>query len=419
MALRARGVTTSAAELIDAARAISSIDVLDRSLLRATLAAVLVKRREDVAPFDEAFARFFVSPKGAGTKRRRKRRGGGEPGAPTTTPRRGASSSVVRTVPPDEPRRPREGASHRPARPHRIERQQPGRGTPGARRARGRCLVVVSPHRRTERAERLGEKRRDAPRPAASRRDVTRKGFRERWTDEDARRLGEEIPRLLARIELRLARRKRKAKSGRLALHRIMRRNVGTGGVPFHLEHVRRARREPRLFLLLDVSHSVSRAAAALLAVTSGLAHHFRSVRVFFFVDRAVEVSDAFRRSRTRGAALDVDALRSESAGLNVYALSDYGRAFFDVLRAEGPALRRDTLLVVLGDARSNAFDPSVWVLEELSHRARRTIWLVPEPRSAWNTGDSVIGEYAEVSDVVCEAADLAGLEHAVRRFVS
>jgi hypothetical protein len=54
-------------------------------------------------------------------------------------------------------------------------------------------------------------------------------------------------------------------------------------------------------------------------------------------------------------------------------------------------------------------------VLHELSHRARRVSWLNPEPRAYWDTGDSIVGEYAAYCDEVVECRNLRQLE----RFVS
>ena len=77
--------------------------------------------------------------------------------------------------------------------------------------------------------------------------------------------------------------------------------------------------------------------------------------------------------------------------------------------------LARDAVLVVLGDARTNRFDPLPWAFEEIASRARRVLWLVPEPRARWGTGDSALPRYLPFCDVAVEARDLEGLAHGVR----
>ena len=51
------------------------------------------------------------------------------------------------------------------------------------------------------------------------------------------------------------------------------------------------------------------------------------------------------------------------------------------------------------------------WVLKEMRHRARHVYWLNPEPRSYWDTGDSIVGEYGIHCDGVFECRNLRQLE--------
>jgi hypothetical protein len=50
-------------------------------------------------------------------------------------------------------------------------------------------------------------------------------------------------------------------------------------------------------------------------------------------------------------------------------------------------------------------------VLRELHHRARKVLWLNPEPRAYWGSGDSVVEQYAEHCDAVYECRNLRQLE--------
>lgn len=88
------------------------------------------------------------------------------------------------------------------------------------------------------------------------------------------------------------------------------------------------------------------------------------------------------------------------------------------MLGPQNPAARRETILVVLGDARGNFRDPQAWAFEDLAARCRRVLWLNPEPAARWDTGDSVMSAYLPACDVVCEARDLAGLARGVAELV-
>ena len=50
----------------------------------------------------------------------------------------------------------------------------------------------------------------------------------------------------------------------------------------------------------------------------------------------------------------------------------------------------------------------------EMRKRARRVFWLDPEPRGYWDTGDSIISEYAPHCDGVYECRNLRQLERFV-----
>jgi uncharacterized protein with von Willebrand factor type A (vWA) domain len=67
----------------------------------------------------------------------------------------------------------------------------------------------------------------------------------------------------------------------------------------------------------------------------------------------------------------------------------------------------RRTVLLVVGDARTNYLDPAAGALAEVSERVGKLYWLNPEPRRYWNTGDSVIDRYAPLCAQVQECATL------------
>ena len=430
--LREDGLAVSPAELIDAAAALGTIDVSDREALRETLRLTLVKRRADAGPFERAFARFFSAPArvGAGRQRRRARPSAGQPAGEAAgvghaaraaasasgrgggAPAAGHAGQPPRTSP-AEPRRPgaKSGSRMHETSPHPRRRvpvilRAPRRDAEAASRA---LAAGREPHR----PARLEDRRSPAGPPPP----IARKPFRDSWTAAETAALAAELARLLARLRLRRVRRRRRARRGSLWVQRIVRASVGHDGVPFRL--VRRApqRREPRLLVLVDVSHSVRRAAAAFMTIVAGLTRSFRDVRAYFFVDHVVDLESLLPRlARLDGSGERLAALARAIPELNDLAPSDYGRVLYQVHERELRRIRRDTVILILGDARTNRLDPMPWTLESLRTRARRIVWLVPEPVATWNTGDSVIGAYAPHLDAICEAADLEGLVHGLGR---
>jgi uncharacterized protein len=272
------------------------------------------------------------------------------------------------------------------------------------------------------------------------------------FTEEEEWEAVREIPLIIQQIRLRRGRRLMKGQRGRLWVKKMIRESLAHGGVPFSLPMRERRPRAPRVVLMVDVSHSVARAAGLFLLICAGLSERLRRTETIFFVDRALEATALVkgwavssksgadpgiprraapptrigRRRRTgrgdpgagirarRGGSSFTDLL-TRIEGLNLTAPSDYGRAFFQAKPLLAHAGGRDTVFVVLGDARSNAQDPLVWAFEDLAASCRKVIWLNPEPMRLWNTGDSVMEAYQPFCDVVCETRDLAGLARGVR----
>ena len=102
--------------------------------------------------------------------------------------------------------------------------------------------------------------------------------------------------------------------------------------------------------------------------------------------------------------------IRNRLAGLNLDASSDYGTALHALATSRLRPRGKDTVLVVLGDGRTNRFDPLPWALDDLARGCRAVIWLASEPRARWGTADSALPGYLPSVDLVVEATDLAGL---------
>ena len=93
---------------------------------------------------------------------------------------------------------------------------------------------------------------------------------------------------------------------------------------------------------------------------------------------------------------------------------SDYGHAFQAFWERWGREITPATSVVILGDARNNYHQANAWVLDEVRKKARRLYWLNPEPRSYWDTGDSVASLYGAHCDGVFECRNLRQLEQFV-----
>lgn len=238
---------------------------------------------------------------------------------------------------------------------------------------------------------------------------VDRIGERERAELEDSLR------RLARTLHGALTHRRRTSAAGRVDPGQTMRRNMRFDGVPFMPVTVRRAEDRPRLVVLADVSLSVRATSRFTLNLVHGLQDLFTQVRSFVFVADVAETTELFRDHPSETAL----GLIFGGDVVDTAANSDYGSVFGDFLAEHSSAVTRRTTVLVLGDGRNNAQDPNLAAFEEITRRARETVWLTPEPRFSWGLGSCDLPRYAEFCDRVRVVRDLTGLESAAHDFAA
>lgn len=213
---------------------------------------------------------------------------------------------------------------------------------------------------------------------------------------------------LARKLATRVAMKRRRATRGHVDLRRTVRHSLSTGGVPMDPVLRHRAPHRPELFVLCDVSGSVSRFARFALMLTHALAAQFSRVRSFAFVDTIDEVTRFFEHEDFVAA---IDRMNDEALVVSDDGHSDYGTVFERFLENYGSDVGPKTTLLVLGDARTNYRSRKAWALKELADKVRHAYWLNPEPTYDWDTGDSAASEYAALVDDMVEVRNLRQLE--------
>jgi uncharacterized protein with von Willebrand factor type A (vWA) domain len=168
--------------------------------------------------------------------------------------------------------------------------------------------------------------------------------------------------------------------------------------------------------VVADISGSVASFARFTLQLVHALASQFSRVRSFVFIDGIDEVTGFFEGNADLGDA--VKRINTEADVVWVDGHSDYGHAFEVFHQKWGNEVTPKTSVIILGDARNNYHATQAWVLAELRKTARHLYWIDPEPAAYWNTGDSVIGDYAPHCDGVYECRNLRQLERFVEAVI-
>lgn len=220
------------------------------------------------------------------------------------------------------------------------------------------------------------------------------------------------VRQLAERLSRRHRRRQRRARRGLPDLKRTLRESVGHDAVPFRLHWRHRRRERGTVFVVCDLSSSVSRIARFLLLFLHRLTDVLPEVRTFGFSNRAGELSASLRAQ---------DPVRAVEEALFVWGKgsTDYGQALFDFRELVGRDLDHRSVVVFLGDARGNYFPPRLDVMREISRRARQVFWLNPEPADRWGEGDSLMRHYAPFCLHVDRCARLQDIERFADRLLT
>jgi uncharacterized protein with von Willebrand factor type A (vWA) domain len=195
-------------------------------------------------------------------------------------------------------------------------------------------------------------------------------------------------------------------------VRRTMRASLETGGVPLRLKYRPKRPRRPEIYVLCDVSTSVTSASVFFLSVLHALHDSFRKLRSFVFIERISEVTEVFEHERD--FRVIAERISSEGGVADVSGYTDYGRVWLELLAEISDDLDPRSTVIVLGDARTNGREPHAEVFGQLSERAGRLFWLNPEPKLYWNYGDSVMSAYEPYCDGAFECWTTRHLENFV-----
>ncbi|HEY7916373.1 MAG TPA: VWA domain-containing protein [Acidimicrobiales bacterium] len=231
-------------------------------------------------------------------------------------------------------------------------------------------------------------------------------------TREELVALRKSLQPLSRKLAVRLARKRRHGRKGALDFRSTVRHSLSTGGVPVDPKFRYPRPSKPEIVVIADISGSVASFARFTLHLVHAISSQFSKVRSFVFIDGIDEVSSFFEGVDDPADA--VHRINTEADVIWVDGHSDYGHALTVFWERWGEEITPRSSVLLLGDARNNYHASQSWVVKELQARARHVYWLNPEPRAYWNSGDSIVGEYANHCDDVVECRTLRQLEQFV-----
>ena len=233
-------------------------------------------------------------------------------------------------------------------------------------------------------------------------------------SEDELRRMREAVTKLAQRLKNVVSIRRKRGKRGKFDVSDTLRKSLQYGGVPFRIQFDRRIRDKPQVLVLCDVSDSVRNVSRFMLQFVYSLQDLYSRVRSFIFVSDIGETTQLFEENDTQQAI----ELALTGTIVNVFAHSDFGRAFRTFHRDYLGAVNNRTTVIILGDARNNYNLAHEWVLRDIRVRAKQVIWLNPESRLTWGFGDSEMDRYLPFCDLVEECRNLNQLYRVIDHLV-
>jgi uncharacterized protein len=441
-AARGAGVRISPAESIDAMRAVASVGIADRGLLRDAFLLTLAKTEDEKRALGDCFDLFFAPPEpllpanassNSTDEARSQDAGNTQAAAGQSADNLGPLAQMLLNPDPSEIAAAIAGAASAASLSEIRYFTQRGLFS-------SRILDLMGIQRLRDDLDELTTNNPALAERLAAATDALRETIRDAVSQalllygrEETENLRNEILRNapLARIEPRqieqmralirqIARRlrerygkpRKRQRRGHLDVRRTLRRNAAWGGVPFLTAWKRRHRDKPKIVALCDVSGSVARVSDFFLLLIHSLHEVVSDVRSFAFSGHLIEVSEILESQEAEEAMKEI----MSKVG---FGSSDYGRSLADFERQWMDSVTPQTTVIVLGDARSNNLDPRADILRRISERSKRLVWLNPEGRMSWGFGDSEMPRYQTFCTLVRQCATAQQLERAVSDIVA
>ncbi len=219
-------------------------------------------------------------------------------------------------------------------------------------------------------------------------------------------RVHELILKMARKLATRHSRKRKLQRRGRLDMAKTLRKGIPHDGVMFNTFWRQVKKDKPQILALCDVSGSVAAYAKFLLLFLYSLQDVLPKVRSFAFSSHLGEVSAYFRDYPIAEAV--------EMVNWKFGGATDYGNSLLDFARLAMDDINSNTTVLILGDARNNNGDPKQEILQSIYQRARQVIWLNPESRRLWGSGDSVMPRYQSACHFSAECNNLKQLERIV-----
>ena len=198
-----------------------------------------------------------------------------------------------------------------------------------------------------------------------------------------------------SKFRTRLGRSMRKHKNAVIDMRKTVQEGMKYGGTPVKIYYKKPVVKKYKLVCVLDISGSVSKYLKVLSSFLFEINSVFNGgVEVYGFVNDLIDFTEVFRTNTIDEAINTVRGHRGYSS---------YEKAIEDFYSSCFKKIDGNTIVLYFGDARNNKNRSNVELLEEINKKVKYSVWLNPEERKKWNTGDSIADIYSQTTNATYE----------------
>ncbi|HHW06620.1 MAG TPA: VWA domain-containing protein [Clostridia bacterium] len=217
----------------------------------------------------------------------------------------------------------------------------------------------------------------------------------EQLLQEDMRQISEELrPEALRLIHLlsrrlatRLSRRYRQSRQRlRLDLRRTIRHSISSGGTMFRLSYKSKRVAKPQLVLVCDVSGSMKPYVSFIMQFIAGLVSVTSKIETFLFAERLKQTTSWFQK----GMDLEdmVERVFGGQQGLGTG--TDLYAGLTELRRRHMPLLQRNTIMIIVSDTKTMNGKEAAAELRQIREQVREIVWLNTLPGEVWDRHPTV-----------------------------
>ena len=212
------------------------------------------------------------------------------------------------------------------------------------------------------------------------------------------------VQKIARRLNKKYRRRALVHQRGKLDVRATLRRNMAFDATPFIPQWRKKHKDRPQVFVIADISGSVAASSGMLLSFMASLGEILPKVRSFVFSSSMGEVTDLYKQ-------LDIKDATEQANKRWGSGVTDYGKSFVNFSELTQGQIRRNSTIIILGDARNNNGDPAMSVFKDIARSCHNIYWLNPERKNIWDTGDSIMSDYGVHCHSIHLSNTLADLE--------